>query len=250
MSAEVLGCCQALIELKIFLRAPNNIYFDLKKVSAEAIALYTSPKSGEITFNLSRFWDTCWLIRRTYKIPSSRAPVGAKNTLPPLPSISMQIPALGSQWHSSAQFSFPPQSWHLRAVWFLPHCTSRRESQQKKIIPKIFSSVWILLFLKSTWQIYGYSLEASCDVQKQALEDWVRTWVASLIAVLSLSFAPLNDDLWQFIKLPNFDPSDHRQVKLFPWFGSFPLDKMFIEISFPVQIPPVQIGKLLEISVP
>ena len=55
MSAEVLGCCQALIELKIFLRAPNNIYFDLKKVSAEAIALYTSPKSGEITFNLSRF---------------------------------------------------------------------------------------------------------------------------------------------------------------------------------------------------
>ena len=62
MSAEVLGCCQALIELKIFLRAPNNIYFDLKKVLGEAIALYTSPKSGEITFNLSRFWDTCWLI--------------------------------------------------------------------------------------------------------------------------------------------------------------------------------------------
>ena len=48
MSAEVLGCCQALIELKIFLRVPNTIYFDLKKVLGEAIALYNSPKSGEI----------------------------------------------------------------------------------------------------------------------------------------------------------------------------------------------------------
>ena len=32
MLAEVLGCCQGLSELKIFLRVPNNIYFDLKKV--------------------------------------------------------------------------------------------------------------------------------------------------------------------------------------------------------------------------
>ena len=55
MLAEVLGCCQGLSELKIFLRVPNNIYFDLKKVLGEAITLYTSPKSGEITFNLSRF---------------------------------------------------------------------------------------------------------------------------------------------------------------------------------------------------
>ena len=66
MSAEVLGCFQGLSELKFFLRVPNNIYFDLKKVLGEAIALYTSPKSGEITFNLRRFWDTCWLIILIY----------------------------------------------------------------------------------------------------------------------------------------------------------------------------------------
>ena len=53
MLAEVLGCCQALIELKIFLRAPNNIYFDLKKVLGHAIALYTPPKLGEKTWFLS-----------------------------------------------------------------------------------------------------------------------------------------------------------------------------------------------------
>ena len=48
MLAEVLGCCQGLSELKIFFRVPNNIYFDLKKVLGEAIALYTSPKSGKV----------------------------------------------------------------------------------------------------------------------------------------------------------------------------------------------------------
>ena len=47
MLAEVLGCCQCLIELKLFLRVPNNIYFDLKKVLGHAIALYTSPKVGK-----------------------------------------------------------------------------------------------------------------------------------------------------------------------------------------------------------
>ena len=67
MLAEVLGCCQGLIELNFFLRVPNNIYFDLKKVLGQDIALYTSPKSGEITFNLSRFWDTCWLIKRAQR---------------------------------------------------------------------------------------------------------------------------------------------------------------------------------------
>ena len=37
MSDEVLVCSLSLIELKIFLVAPNTIYFYLKKVSEDAI---------------------------------------------------------------------------------------------------------------------------------------------------------------------------------------------------------------------
>ena len=48
MSAEVLGCCTTLIELKIFLVSPNTIYFDLKKVSCVLINVQNSRKSGGI----------------------------------------------------------------------------------------------------------------------------------------------------------------------------------------------------------
>ena len=47
MSAGVLGCCHALIELKIFLVSPNTIYFDLKKVSEDAINILNSNKVGK-----------------------------------------------------------------------------------------------------------------------------------------------------------------------------------------------------------
>ena len=39
---------EGLSELKIFLRGPHTIYFDLKKVLGDAIELFNSPKSGEI----------------------------------------------------------------------------------------------------------------------------------------------------------------------------------------------------------
>ena len=48
MSAGVLGCSNALIELKIFLVSPNTIYFDLKKVSGVHIDVQNSTKSGGI----------------------------------------------------------------------------------------------------------------------------------------------------------------------------------------------------------
>ena len=35
----------------------------LKKVLGEDIELLNSHKSGEITFDLSYFWDTCWLVK-------------------------------------------------------------------------------------------------------------------------------------------------------------------------------------------
>ena len=55
MLTEVLGCLPPLINLKIFLGGPTNIYFHLKKVLGEDVELLNSHKSGEITFDLSYF---------------------------------------------------------------------------------------------------------------------------------------------------------------------------------------------------
>ena len=48
MSAEVLGCCQPLIELKFFLGAPDTYIYQLKQVLAEDIEIINTKKTGEL----------------------------------------------------------------------------------------------------------------------------------------------------------------------------------------------------------